>query len=196
MTYDERNARVVNTLHPVVSEMANRLLRELENRKENILLTSGTRTIAEQNALYEQGRTKPGKIVTNARGGESLHQYGVAFDYVPINSKGREDFDDWQGFIRAGEIGKEMGLSWGGDWKPKFKDLPHLQYMGGYPLVDFQTGAAQHVLQAPVMPSDYSLGAFMYLSLPEQIKYIKKAIPRATGEVLKRLQRTYKRLIG
>lgn len=91
------------------------------------------RTFAEQDALYAQGRTKPGPIVTKAVGGLSLHNYGMAIDIVLVLD-GKEaswdektDFDgdhksDWQEIVT---IFKQHGWEWGGDWK--FVDMPHFQ---------------------------------------------------------------------
>ena len=96
------------------------------------------RTFAEQNALYAQGRTKPGAIVTNAKGGLSYHNYGMAIDIVLIiNGKeaswnDKKDFDgdgkaDWMEIVN---IFKQFGWQWGGDWQ--FKDSPHFQKTLGY----------------------------------------------------------------
>lgn len=86
----------------------------------------GTRTHAEQEAIYEQGRTEAGRIITNARPGDSYHQYGLAADVVPIAYKGLPDWNplgaDW---ATIGAIGEGLGLTWGGRWsKP---DKPHFQ---------------------------------------------------------------------
>lgn len=87
------------------------------------IITATMRTQAEQNALYEQGRTKPGKIVTWTR--RSNHIKGTAFDIV-IMENGKPD---WQvsnpKWTKAGEIGESVGLTWGGHWsKP---DFPHFE---------------------------------------------------------------------
>ena len=100
-----------------------------------ILVTQGLRTWKEQDKLYAKGRTVPpiGKKhrVTNAKGGSSFHNFGLAFDIVVLNSAGKPDWDTsnpaWK---RAGQIGKSVEIEWGGGWK-KFKDLPHFQYIGG-----------------------------------------------------------------
>jgi peptidoglycan L-alanyl-D-glutamate endopeptidase CwlK len=95
------------------------------------------RTFAEQDALYAQGRTKPGAIVTNAKGGLSYHNYGQAIDIVLlINGKASwdtvKDFDgdgkaDWQEVVT---IFKQYGWEAGIDWK--FRDAPHFQKTLGY----------------------------------------------------------------
>lgn len=108
----------------------------------DILVTSTFRDAESQSALYAQGRTTPGKIVTNARGGQSWHNWRCAYDVVPLRN-GKpvwgttgEDLKLWK---RVGEIGKACGLEWGGDWK-QLRDLPHFQWTGGLTLADLQAG--------------------------------------------------------
>ncbi|TLY39119.1 MAG: LysM peptidoglycan-binding domain-containing protein [Nitrospirae bacterium] len=103
-----------------------------------VLVTQGLRSWEEQDALYAKGRTVPpiGKkhIVTKAKGGQSYHNFGLAFDIVVLDAVGKADWDvDHPGWKKAGELGKSVGLDWGGDWK-SFKDLPHFQYTGGMTL--------------------------------------------------------------
>jgi peptidoglycan L-alanyl-D-glutamate endopeptidase CwlK len=106
----------------------------------DLLVTSTYRDNASQNALYAQGRTTPGKIVTNAKAGQSWHNYRCAVDVVPIVAgKPRWDVKDevWQ---QVGALGKAAGLEWAGDWK-RFKEYPHFQYTGGLTLAQLQSGA-------------------------------------------------------
>ena len=94
------------------------------------------RTFPAQDALYAQGRTKPGKIVTNAKAGQSYHNYGLALDFfLLVNGKAvwdiKSDFDkdliaDWMEVVR---IFKNHGFEWGGDWE--FVDNPHFQMVFG-----------------------------------------------------------------
>jgi hypothetical protein len=102
-----------------------------------IRITQGRRTIAEQNDLYAQGRTKPGAIVTGAVGGSSPHNYGMAVDFAFLTpegklSGGKDGGYSWGNDRPWGEVakyGKALGLEWGGDWR-KFKDRPHLEMPG------------------------------------------------------------------
>ena len=104
----------------------------------DILITSTYRDKESQEALYAKGRTAPGNIVTNARGGQSFHNWRVAFDTVPIVN-GKPVWDDNQLWLSIGHIGTVCGLEWAGKWK-KFKEMPHFQFTGGLTLKDFQAG--------------------------------------------------------
>lgn len=94
-----------------------------------VLVVETVRDLEYQASLYAQGRTKPGKIVTNQKT-PSFHwdKVGLAFD-ICKNVKGHE-YDDADFFRRCGAIGKEMGFTWGGDWK-SLPDKPHFQWDDG-----------------------------------------------------------------
>ena len=93
------------------------------------------RSFDEQDKLYAQGRTTKGKQVTKARGGESWHNYGLATDLGFYNEKGQihwpEKGDYGKQWSRYGELAKEQGLHWGGDWKNP-PDRPHMEYHPGF----------------------------------------------------------------
>lgn len=103
------------------------------------------RTIKEQDDLYAQGRTKRGPKVTNAKGGQSIHNYGLAFDIVILYDKDgngtyetaswdeKKDFDkngkrDW---FEVVDFFKSKGWSWGGDFKSIY-DSPHFEKTFGH----------------------------------------------------------------
>lgn len=90
----------------------------------NVLITETLRDDEYQASLYAQGRTKPGQIVTNSKT-TTFHGKGLAFD-ICKNVKGHE-YDDAEFFKRCGIIGKQLGFTWGGDWK-SFVDKPHFQW--------------------------------------------------------------------
>lgn len=126
------------------SEFA-RKLAEFEDRlaKEGIgvRLTCGYRSVEEQNALYALGRTRPGRKVTNAQGGWSWHNFGLAADYAFITD-GRLTWDGpWQVF---GRTARECGLEWGGDWNT-FQDRPHVQWRKGRTLAELRRQMRQEV---------------------------------------------------
>lgn len=92
----------------------------------SLLITCTLRSIVEQDALYEIGRTKPGKKVTNAKAGDSAHNFGLALDFVPIvNGKPvwTDSADEWR---RAGNLAPVYGLEWAGTWS-SFREYPHIQ---------------------------------------------------------------------
>jgi peptidoglycan L-alanyl-D-glutamate endopeptidase CwlK len=92
-----------------------------------------------QKALYAQGRTTKGNIVTNAKAGQSFHNYRVAFDFVPIVG-GKCVWNDAGLFSKCGRIAQSLGLEWAGAWAGKFKETAHCQFTGGLSLADFQKG--------------------------------------------------------
>lgn len=134
------NSRKLEDLLPPVRERVERMIAACKAEGIDLLVTSTYRDNASQEALYAQGRTAPGRIVTNARSGQSYHNYRCAVDVVPIrNGKAIWDAKDavWQ---RIGALGKAAGLEWAGDWK-RFKEFPHFQYTGGLTLTALQKGA-------------------------------------------------------
>ena len=105
----------------------------------DVIITSTFRDAESQNALYAQGRTAPGKRVTNARGGDSLHNWRVAFDFVPV-ANGKAIWGDAKLWERCGAIAEGVGLEWGGRWK-KVPDKPHCQDTGGLTIAQYKAGA-------------------------------------------------------
>lgn len=127
--------RGTDLVHPVLREKIYALKGLCQERGLLIGIGETLRTEAEQDALYARGRAAPGSIVTNARGStySSMHQWGVAFDFYRNDGLGVYNTAD--GFFeRVGEIGKSVGLEWGGDWTG-IKDMPHFQlpYWGSAP---------------------------------------------------------------
>jgi peptidoglycan L-alanyl-D-glutamate endopeptidase CwlK len=128
---DPRSEKNIATLLPNVQPTMRTFLRELNERLMReygpgtiAQIISGTRTNEEQDALYAQGRTIAGRVVTNARGGYSNHNYGIAVD-IGIFHNGRY-LDDGDFYDIAGEIGQSLGLEWGGAWE-SFCDRAHFE---------------------------------------------------------------------
>ncbi len=135
---EQRLAKV----HPTLATRARAMIELLAQSGVEILVTQGLRTWEEQDVLYARGRTVApiGKkfIVTNAKGGQSYHNFGLAFDIVVLDALGKFDWDsDHPGWIAASKAGKSVGLEWGGEWKT-FKDIPHYQYTNGLTLPQCQ----------------------------------------------------------
>ena len=128
-TLDSRTDAKIQTLHPSLRAKASQFVNAVEKRLgKRIKITDGLRTFAEQNKLYAQGRTTAGKKVTNAKGGQSYHNYGLAFDCY-FTKNGSVDFSKPIS-PEVAKIGQEFGLEWGGNWK-SLKDFPHFQLTKG-----------------------------------------------------------------
>lgn len=121
-------------LTPIVERKAAEIIAEMKKLGQPVRIVEGFRSIERQNELYEQGRSKPGQIVTNARGGESLHNYGVAVDFVFRKEGYNATQKQWE---TLGKVGEKLGFEWGGRWV-KFVDRPHFEMKLGYTLKDFQ----------------------------------------------------------
>ncbi len=133
------NSRDIGELLPPVQVRVQRFIDLCQEHDIDLLITSTYRDNESQDALYAQGRTKPGRIVTKAKGGQSWHNYRCAVDVVPLlNGKPNWNTKDpvWQ---KIGQLGKEAGLEWAGDWT-KFKEMAHFQYTGGLTLAQLQAG--------------------------------------------------------
>lgn len=131
--FDARTEKNIATLIPEAQKLAREFMRQCLKAGLNIKIICGTRTYAEQDALYAQGRTTKGNIVTNARGGYSWHNFGIAFDVGVFDELGRY-YGNSPVYKRAGQIGKSLGLEWGGDWK--FVDEPHFQMKLGITIAE------------------------------------------------------------
>ena len=138
----------VALLHPKVREEVTALIDKIEAGfppNVKVRIVQGLRTKDEQDALYAQGRTKPGHIVTNAKFGQSFHCFGLAIDFAIMYDKDNNgsfealswdtnyDFDkdgvkDWMKVVNAF---KAKGWVWGGDFK-SIQDDPHLERTFGY----------------------------------------------------------------
>lgn len=130
----------IENLHPSVRDEVKKIIAECDKAltgRAKIRITQGLRTFAEQDSLYAQGRTKPGKKVTNAKGGQSIHNYGFAVDICLIIDGKTASWDtakDWDGdkqsdWMEVVVIFKKNGWNWGGDWRT-LKDMPHFDKKG------------------------------------------------------------------
>jgi peptidoglycan L-alanyl-D-glutamate endopeptidase CwlK len=145
MTFAEINAQRIAQLHPLLQTKAKAFVAAAAQAGIDVLITQALRTIKEQDALYAQGRTvtrdkngRPLSKVTNAKGGQSMHNYGLAFDFVPLTALGKANWNTADpSWSKLGKIGQSLGLEWGGAWKT-FKDLPHFQLVGGLNLKEIQ----------------------------------------------------------
>lgn len=139
----------IKYLHPRIRQEALEAYMHVNNKLlgKNVRLrfTHTLRSFSEQATLYSYGRNKPGKKVTNAGPGQSMHNYGLAFDIVLLIDRNNDgifetasweigsDFDndeiaDWMEVV---QYLKSMGWIWGGHWK-SFPDYPHFEKTLGY----------------------------------------------------------------
>lgn len=116
-------------------------LREVHEAGYDLFVFEGWRSPSRQGYLYEQGRTRPGGVVTNAKPWQSWHQFSVACDLVyKIGNKWT-----WEGdFDKPSVIMKSHGFEWlGGSG-----DKPHYQITGGLSLREAKTITDMHGIQA------------------------------------------------
>lgn len=132
----------IKSLHPKLRNEAMEIYRLICHALKGRAVcrfTQVLRTITEQNDLYAQGRTKPGVKVTNAKGGESYHNYGLALDVVLIidgktvswDFTADYDKDKVADLVEIVQIFKKHGWAWGGDFK-SIVDKPHFEKTFGY----------------------------------------------------------------
>jgi len=132
------NSRRIDDLLPKPNQLCNQFVSLCKQAGIDVIITSTYRDFESQAALYAQGRTIPGRKVTNARAGQSYHNYRVAFDFCPIVN-GKPQWNDLKLFEKCGHIAESIGLEWAGRWV-KFKELAHCQYTNGLTIKDFQAG--------------------------------------------------------
>jgi peptidoglycan L-alanyl-D-glutamate endopeptidase CwlK len=126
MAVDPRSEKNIATLKPPVQALARKLIETAVAQGIHVKIICGSRTYAEQNALYAKGRTTSGKIVTKAKGGYSYHNLGLAADFGIFSADGKKYYGEHPDYERVGAIAESLGFEWGGRWE--FCDPPHIQY--------------------------------------------------------------------
>ena len=124
-TIDVRSAANIATLRPDAQAEAREWLLKCLDAGINVKIITGLRTYQEQDELYAQGRTAPGRKVTNAPAGYSWHNFGVAWDFVVYDPTGQPQWES-QLMEKCGKIAESLGLEWGGRWTSP-RDTPHIQ---------------------------------------------------------------------
>jgi peptidoglycan L-alanyl-D-glutamate endopeptidase CwlK len=128
--FDARSEGCIVTLNPKAQTLARACLHAIRKSGIDARIISGTRSYEEQDKLFRQGRFgDPAPIVTNARGGQSNHNFGIAWDIGIFDAKSRY-LTDSPLYPKAGRIVTSAAiahLEWGGNWKT-FKDQPHYQF--------------------------------------------------------------------
>jgi peptidoglycan L-alanyl-D-glutamate endopeptidase CwlK len=124
--FDERSEENIRTLMPPAQKVAriwlDKAKRVAAENGVDVKIICGTRTYGEQDALYKK-RPK----VTNAKGGYSWHNFGLAFDFGVFSIDGKKYFGESPLYDELGSLTREVqDAEWGGDWS-SFKDKPHIQ---------------------------------------------------------------------
>lgn len=148
-TPDSVTLQRIQTAHPKLRAELSAIYQEIQaalTGKAVCRFAYVLRTMKEQDDLFAQGRTKPGKKVTNARAGQSAHNYGLAVDIVLLLNNGKTaswdmktDFDDDKkaDWMEVVEIFKKHSWVWGGDWK-NLPDAPHFEKTFGKKCFELQ----------------------------------------------------------
>jgi peptidoglycan L-alanyl-D-glutamate endopeptidase CwlK len=129
------NSHSIERLSEICPVLSNRIRRiDATLPSLSIQVTQGLRTWAEQDALYAQGRTEPGSIVTHSRGGFSWHNFGLAADLVPEDIiPGQPDWNlSHPAWARMVSVAESIGLVSGAEWRGEDLDTPHVQVTGRF----------------------------------------------------------------
>jgi peptidoglycan L-alanyl-D-glutamate endopeptidase CwlK len=127
------DSRNIDDLHPHVAKLCRQFIAKCKDAGIDVSIISTYRDNARQNQIFAQGRSRPGKIVTYARGGQSWHNYRLAFDFA-IMKHGKIDWGDRKSYLAARKIGESLGL------EGLSFELAHLQLRGGLTLAQAAAG--------------------------------------------------------
>lgn len=137
MPIDPKNAQRIQVLQPEFRAQVYSWLNDCRAAGVEPIITEGLRSYQRQRELYARGRTAPGSRVTNAKPGQSYHNFGLAVDAYPRLAGGEPDFDfdpDSPVWRKVVALAKHRGLAWGGDWR-SFQDYPHFEMAQAPPLI-------------------------------------------------------------
>lgn len=134
---DKVTLQRIEKLHPLVREEVKQIIKDCDEAlsgRAKVRITQGLRSFEEQEKLYAIGRITSGKKVTNAKAGQSIHNYGLAVDICMMIDGKTASWDtakDWDNdqvadWYECVKIFAKYGWDWGGNWKT-FKDLPHFE---------------------------------------------------------------------
>lgn len=133
------DSRDLDMLEAPVKLRAELFLKACKDKGIDVVINSTYRDYEFQEILYSYGRTDLSKgKVTNAKPGQSFHNFRCAFDFFP-KVNGKAAWDNLELFRQCGEIAKSVGLEWAGDWE-HFKEYAHCQWTGGLTLAQLQAG--------------------------------------------------------
>lgn len=186
------SSRKIIDLHMLFQPMVRSLLEQGQKTTTwKLFITDGYRSFDEQNSLYAQGRTKSGKIVTNARAGQSAHNFGLAVD-LAFQKNGVLSYDP-NLYTPVYKIARSLGFELGADWV-SFSDKPHFNYpqwekisKGEQPMTDpLKECLAQHreLVDENISMKDQIERLKMYKeSLEERVRELEFAIVEDSKEI-------------
>lgn len=127
----------IEEVFPPLRDKISSLFTIMESSGIELRVVQALRSWPQQDALFAQGRTAPGAIVTNVRGGYSYHNFGLAVDIVPSQFDLDQPYNpDWNSkhpvWQRMETAGMSLGLDSGAAWRT-FPDAPHFQLTGKWP---------------------------------------------------------------
>ncbi|MEM4995045.1 glucosaminidase domain-containing protein [Priestia sp. SB1] len=146
-----RSETKLKGVHGTIRDMSIELIKKAYAQGIYVAIVQGYRSIAEQNALYSQGRTSGGSIVTMAKGGYSYHNFGLAVDFCLFDSNKNPVWsvnNKWMSVIR---IAQGMGFT-SGYYFSTIKDAPHLQLTFGLSLADLRAGKKPPLYRGSATP--------------------------------------------
>jgi len=137
------SSKSLSSLNSYVASLGRQFLNLCISSGLNVTIITAFRSWTDQDATYAQGRTVPGPIVTDAVGGDSYHNWGLAFDCAPVIN-GAIAWNATDAFNKMGNLGQRVGLEWGGSWTTfsiSIVDMPHFQYTFGLSSEQLLNGA-------------------------------------------------------
>jgi peptidoglycan L-alanyl-D-glutamate endopeptidase CwlK len=137
------SSKAFTSLNPYVASLGRQFLNLCSTNGLTVTIIIAFRSWNDQDATYSEGRTAPGTIVTDAEGGDSYHNWGLAFDCAPVVN-GAVAWDNTDAFVKMGNLGQKVGLEWGGNWTTfsiSIVDMPHFQYTFGLSTEQLINGA-------------------------------------------------------
>ena len=146
--YAGRNRKHLDSLLPEVAEVAVRHIAACATEGIALAVVQSLRSMEEQEKIYARGRTMPGRAVTAAKPGYSWHNFGRAYD-VAVVEDGRITWNSPK-YARAGEVGRALGLIWGGDFKTVKGDVGHFEYHPGLTLAEAREALKQPSPSVPL----------------------------------------------
>ena len=165
MPLGQYSLSLLSTLQPAMRPLVQTLLDNCEAAGIPCDLVQGARSYAEQQKVYDQGRTAPGPIVSNAPPGDSYHNFGLAVDLVPRVYKSLPNWNPTGPYwAQVGQIGEALGLTWGGRFSRP--DKPHFE-LEAAPLSELKAywNKFQQIMPITITPTEGGAAIIVFIGL-------------------------------